>query len=73
MGGEVGGFKHLHVETKQLQQSFMDFPCSQDVKAAPEMCFRVEFLEHDTPKTFELIDNMSDLDLDYKWGKYVNV
>lgn len=33
IGGEVGGFKHLHVnkKNKTTQQSFMDFPCRQDV------------------------------------------
>lgn len=69
MGGEVGGFKQLHVETKQLQQSFMDSLYSQDVKTEPEMCFRAEFQQHDAPKPAQLYGITSDLNFDYKWGK----
>lgn len=31
IGGEVGGFKHLHVETKQPNRASWTSPCRQDV------------------------------------------
>lgn len=47
IGGEVGGFKHLHVETKQPNRVSWTSPCHQDVRAEckdkPEMCFRAVF------------------------------
>lgn len=56
IGGEVGGFKDLHVKTKTTQQSFKDLPVVRtllNVKTEPEPDFRaVFFFKGLHPKSF---------------------